>query len=98
VHDFCRLNDDLEAMLAMLSLLDAYVGVSSTNNHLLAGLGRTARVLVPFPPEWRWQTSGDESPWFQGSKLYRQAPGGEWDAALSRLAADMAGHIPPAAR
>jgi hypothetical protein len=33
VHDFSALNDDLEAMLALLALLDDYIGVSNTNMH-----------------------------------------------------------------
>lgn len=98
VSDFCHLNDDLEGMLAMLSLLDEYVGVSSTNNHLLAGLGQTARVLVPFPPEWRWQADGDESPWFEGSRVYRQRSEGEWRPALANLGTDLAARFPAMTR
>jgi len=87
-HDLSALNDDLEAMLALLFLLDDYVGVSNTNMHLRAGVGRTARVLVPAPAEWRWLTSGDSSPWFPGFRIYRQANDGEWSGALERLRRD----------
>ena len=66
VHDLSALNDDLESMLALLALIDEYVGVSNTNMHLRAAVGRTARVLVPAPPEWRWMAEGKESPWFPG--------------------------------
>ena len=54
VHDFPDLNEDLEGMLALMALLDDYIGVSNTNMHLRAGAGKTARVLVPSPPDWRW--------------------------------------------
>jgi len=89
VHDFTALNEDLEGMLALLSLLDDYVGVSNANMHLRAGVGRTARVLVPQPAEWRWMSAGDESPWFPGFRIYRQAPDGDWRDALSRLERDL---------
>lgn len=49
-HDLSALNDDLEAMLALLALIDDYIGVSNTNMHLRAAVGKTARVLVPSPP------------------------------------------------
>lgn len=78
VHDFSALNDDLESMLALLALIDDYYTVSNTNVHLLAGLGRTAKVFVPFPPEWRWLVAGEESPWFPGCKIIRQNPDGSW--------------------
>ena len=49
VHDLSAANEDLEEMLTLLAVLDEYVGVSSTNMHLRASAGRTARVLVPWP-------------------------------------------------
>lgn len=88
-HDFSAANADLEDMLALLALLDEYVGVSNTNMHLAAGLGKSARVLVPYPPEWRWMVQGMVSPWFPGFKVYRQAADGDWAGALASLAADL---------
>ncbi len=89
IHDLSALNDDLEKMLALLSLVDDYVGVSNTNMHLLAGLGKTAKVLIPYPPDWRWMAEGDESPWFKGFKTYRQLTNGDWSLALQRLTRDL---------
>ena len=88
VHDFTAANEDLEEMLALLSLMDEYVTVSNTNVHLRAGTGRTSRVLVPNPPEYRWMAEGEESPWFPGCKLYRQKVDGAWEEALAALARD----------
>ncbi len=89
VHDFTAVNEDLEGMLALLALIEEYVGVSNTNMHLRAGVGKTARVLVPCPAEWRWMASGGESPWFPGFPIYRQGLDGDWKAALARLAKDL---------
>jgi tetratricopeptide (TPR) repeat protein len=89
VHDLSALNEDLEGMLALLAVLDEYIGVSNTNMHLRAGSGRSARVLVPCPPEWRWMISGDESPWFPGFRICRQRPDGDWSAALDQLTRDL---------
>ena len=58
MHDLSALNDDLPEILAMLSVVEEYVCVSNTNVHLLAGIGRSARVLVPYPAEWRWMSRG----------------------------------------
>ncbi|MFZ3320853.1 MAG: hypothetical protein WA190_00670, partial [Usitatibacter sp.] len=88
VVDLSDVNEDLEDMLALLSLLDGYVGVSSTNIHLLAALGRGGRILVPNPPEWRWQAAG-KSPWFGDFDSYRQTPEGDWSEALGRLRQDL---------
>lgn len=87
--DWSRLNDDLVQAVAGLSLLDEYVGVSNTNMHLMAGIGRTARVLVPQPADWRWMAEGDESPWFPGFRIYRQSNDDSWNAALAELAQEL---------
>jgi hypothetical protein len=51
--------------------------VSNTNVHLLAGLGRAARVLVPYPAEWRWMRRDGASP----------SP--DWSLALEQLRRDL---------
>lgn len=89
IHDLTALNDDLEAMLALTSLLDCYVCVSNTNVHLRETQGRACRVLVPHPPEFRWMYEGAESPWFPGSKIYRQGRDGDWSPALNALRSDL---------
>lgn len=89
ILDMTTLNDDLEGMLAVLEYLDDYVCVSNTNTHLRAALGKTSRVLVPYPADYRWMMTGDESPWFPGSGIYRQRPDGWWDDAFRRLEGDI---------
>ncbi len=89
VLDLSALNEDLEQMLALLLLLDEYIGVSNTNMHLRAGLGLNARVLVQNPPEWRWMDRGTDSPWFPGFRVYRQDRDAGWRDAFSELSADL---------
>ena len=89
MHDLSFLGDDLPALLAVLAELDEYVTVSNTNVHLLAGLGKTARVLVPYPAEWRWLRREGRSPWFPDFPVYRQTQSGDWRAALEQLREDL---------
>lgn len=89
LHDFTDLNEDLEGMLALLTVIDDYIGVSNTNMHLRAAAGRVARVLVPSPAEWRWMARGSASPWFPDFSIYRQSPHGEWRDAVQTLADDL---------
>jgi len=89
IADFTAFNDELGGMLALLSLLDDYLGVSRTIMHLRVAVGQTARVLVPNPAEWRWMGFGDASPWFPGFSIYRQSLNGEWRPALDRLKRDL---------
>ena len=95
LHDFSRMNDDLEDAIALVALLDRHVGVSNTNMHLAAAAGATADVLVPFPPEWRWRLDGD-SPWFPGFRVHRQTIDGDWGPALASLVSAPGGNRVPA--
>jgi hypothetical protein len=90
VHDFTDLNEDLEGMLALLAQIDEYIGVSNTNMHLRASVGRTGRVLVPSQPDCRWMYAGRSSVWFPGFTVYRQSPRGDWITALADLKRDLA--------
>jgi hypothetical protein len=90
VFDAANANEDLEEVLALLAVLDEYVGVSNTNMHLRAGLGLSARILVPYPPEWRWMAEGDLSPWFPGFSVFRESPSRSVDEALLRVVETLA--------
>jgi hypothetical protein len=88
-HDLSALGDDLPTLLAVLAEIDEYVGVSNTNVHLLAGLGRMARVLIPYPAEWRWMRREGRSPWFPDFPVYRQSQSRGWQGALAALRSDL---------
>ena len=87
VRDFNAANDDLEEMLALMSLVDAYAGVSNANVYLRTGAGRDMQLLVPYPPEWRWVLETDRTPWFANVRVHRQLPDGDWTGALRGLRA-----------
>jgi tetratricopeptide repeat protein len=89
VHDVSALNDDLLEMLALLDVLREYVAVSNTNIHLLAGLGRSARVLIPYPPEWRWMRREGRSAWFPDFPVYREPSSRGWTEPFARLRAEL---------
>jgi len=88
-HDLSALGDDLPMLLAVLAEIDEYVTVSNTNVHLLAGLGRSARVLVPYPAEWRWMRREGRSPWFPDFPVYRQSQSRDWQPTLHALRGEL---------
>jgi hypothetical protein len=77
-------------MLALMARLDEYVGVSNTNTHLRAAVGRASRVLVPANIlDWRWMSEGERSPWFPDCRIYRQTPEGSWMGATLNVTSDL---------
>jgi len=91
VLDLSSLNDDLEAMLALMGLLDLYICVSNTNLHLGAAQARPAAVLVTNPPDFRWMMRADVCPWFPHARAYCQALDGSWTSAFAALRQDLRG-------
>ena len=88
--DLSAINDDLRDALAVLSLLDDYIGSSNANFHLRAGLaGKRAKVMVTTPTNWRWGIRGASSPWFPEFTVYRRELGEDWSAVLAAIRRDL---------
>ncbi len=89
IADFSNYNQHLDKMTALLSILDDYIGVSNTNMHINAAIGKRAKVLIPHPPEWRWTNNRNSSPWFPGYHIFRQQQNKSWDTAINQLSKEM---------
>jgi len=88
--DLSAINDDLRDALAVLSLLDDYIGSSNANFHLRAGLaGKRAKVMVTTPTNWRWGIRGASSAWFPEFTVYRRELGEDWSAVLAAIRRDL---------
>jgi len=83
VTDLTPSEDDLETLLALMGLLDEYVAIDNFNIHLRAVRGRPSRALIANQYAFYWMAAGSRSPWFPETPLYRQAPDGTWQTALS---------------
>ncbi len=77
-------------MLALLSLVDGYAGMSSTNVHLRAAAGRGGRVLVPDASPGL-ALAGRRHPAAAALAFvpYRQGRDGGWQGALAQLRGDL---------
>jgi tetratricopeptide (TPR) repeat protein len=65
--------------------LDLVISVDTAVVHLAGALGRPCWMLCPFSPDWRWQLSGEDSPWYPLLRLFRQEQPGDWEPALNRI-------------
>jgi hypothetical protein len=78
---------DLADTAALCDCMDVVVSVDTSVAHLAGALGRQTLILLPFSPDWRWRLDRTDSPWYPTVKLYRQACAGDWDSALTCVAA-----------
>ena len=84
-----RLRDFSDAA-ALVSRLDIVVSVDTSVAHLAGALGKPAFVLLPHTPDWRWLLDRSTSPWYPTARLIRQPAPGDWSAAVTDLAGELA--------
>ncbi|EJM97461.1 glycosyltransferase family 9 protein [Herbaspirillum sp. YR522] len=77
---------DFDDTAAVLQLCDLLISVDSSPVHLAGALGRPTWVMLPMVPDWRWLLEREESPWYPGTRLFRQSTRGHWDDVVARVA------------
>ena len=75
---------------AVLKQLDLVISVDTAVAHLAGALGRPVWVLLPDPPDWRWLTDRDDSPWYPTLRLFRQKEREGWEPLIRRVAESLA--------
>jgi hypothetical protein len=79
-----ELTDFYETAAAMHHL-DLVITCDSSPAHLAGALGRPVWVALPFAPDWRWQLSRSDSPWYPSMRLFRQPRPGDWDGLFHEI-------------
>jgi tetratricopeptide repeat protein len=76
---------DFRDTAALVSLMDVVITVDTAVAHLAGALGKRVWILLPFAPDWRWLLARDDSPWYPGARLFRQAAIGEWGPVIGQV-------------
>jgi hypothetical protein len=62
------------------------VAVDTSVVHLAGAMGKTASVMLPYAPDWRWLLSRTDSPWYPTLRLFRQGSDRSWDGVIAGIA------------
>jgi len=81
---------DLDGFAAQIAALDLVISVDNSTVHMAGALNTPVWTLLPCSCDWRWFTDRDESPWYPGMRLFRQASFREmaqsnWDEVFARV-------------
>ena len=76
---------DFSDTAAVIENLDLVITVDTAVAHLAGAMGKTAWILLPFDPDWRWMTECADSPWYPTVMLFRQSRLGDWDGVMSTV-------------
>jgi len=74
---------------ALVEHLDLVITIDTAVAHLAAALGKETWVMLPFAPDWRWLLVRDDSPWYPGMRLFRQALRGVWGGTVEQVAREL---------
>jgi tetratricopeptide (TPR) repeat protein len=77
---------------ALIANLDLVISIDTATAHLAGALGTPVWTLTHFPPEWRWLLGRDDSPWYPGMRLFRQARAQPWKQVTSRVSEALRQH------
>lgn len=72
---------------ALLENVDLVISSDTSLPHLAAALGRPTWLLLSAVPDWRWQHTGTESPWYPSMRVFRQPAPGDWTEVMHSTAA-----------
>jgi hypothetical protein len=76
---------DVRVTAGLVASLACVITVDTMIAHLAGALGRPVYLLLKADADWRWG-SGDRTPWYPATRIYRQAVPGDWSEPLARLA------------
>ncbi len=81
---------DYDETAALITALDLTLSVCTAVVHLTGALGRPARVMTPYSPEWRYGHAGERMVWYPSVKLVRQPRYGDWEPVIDTIARELA--------
>jgi len=87
--DLDRIGGAFVDTAAVLKSLDLVVSVDTAIVHLAAAMNVPVWVALHLSPDWRWQVSGETTPWYPSLRLFRQVAGEDWASVFARMADEL---------
>jgi tetratricopeptide (TPR) repeat protein len=81
--------NDFDRTAALVATMDLVISVDTSIAHLAGALARPTWILLPFAPDWRWRTAGNETPWYPTVRLFRQPRRGDWASIVAEVQATL---------
>jgi len=85
VTDLAPQLTDFAETAAALAHLDLVITADTAVAHLAGAVARPAWVMLRSPPDWRWLTGREDTPWYPTLRLFRQDIRGDWQGVVERV-------------
>lgn len=81
---------DMEVTASLLAGADLVITVDTMIAHLAGALCRQTWLLLKAAPDWRWNPTARDSPWYPTMRLYHQSSVGDWAGVMAAVQQDLA--------
>ncbi len=78
---------DFADTAALIDQLDLVIGIDTAVVQLAGALGKPVWTMLKRVPDWRWQMTGQQTPWYPTMRLFRQKEFGDWEPVVREVAA-----------
>lgn len=76
---------DFADTAAFIEQMDLVITIDTAVAHLAGALGKPTFLMLPFAPDWRWLLDRSDSPWYPGTRIFRQQSPGDWGEAVAGI-------------
>ncbi|MDQ3286800.1 MAG: ADP-heptose--LPS heptosyltransferase [Pseudomonadota bacterium] len=80
---------ELAEYAQVLRAMDLLISIDSMPAHLAGALGVPVWMLLHDDADWRWMQHRSNTPWYPGTRLFRQQRPGDWPAVIDRVTAEL---------
>lgn len=79
---------------AVMANMDLVVTCDTSIAHLSGGLGVRTWMALKWLPDWRWEASRPDCPWYPTMRLFRMARKDDWAEVMGRITDELARVVP----
>ena len=76
---------DFKDTAAVLANCDLLISSDSAVAHLAGAMSVPTWLALRWIPEWRWGLEGEQTPWYDSMRLFRQPRDGDWNAVIQSI-------------
>lgn len=81
---------DFPNVAAAIEALDVVVTIDTSIAHLAGALGKRTFVMLPYDAYFLWLVGREDTPWYTGTRLFRQAEPGNWPDVIKAVGRELA--------
>lgn len=80
---------DWSETAALISCLDLVITADTAVAHLAGAMGKEVWLMMHTEGSWHWMVDRSDSPWYPGTKIYRQRRPHDWTSVVENIKRDL---------